>query len=186
MHKFKTTNIKGKDYVEVNQRLLYFRNESTFAGWSIESDLVDLQPDRCCIKAIIRDADGRIRATGHAHEDRTSSMINKTSYVENCETSAFGRALAALGIGIETSIASANEVSMAIAKQEQFNDLSDKLGLVPSYDDLTVATLKADFLKLVQKLPADQQERFLKDIDQMTPARFEKGIAFIQNQLSKK
>jgi hypothetical protein len=51
---------------------------------------------------------------------------------------------------------------------------------------LTVATLKADFLKLVQKLPADQQERFLKDIDQMTPARFEKGIAFIQNQLSKK
>jgi len=110
MHIFKTTNIKGKDYVEVNQRLLFFRNTPAYAGWSIESDFVDLQPDRCCIKAIIRDADGRIRATGHAHEDRTSSMINKTSYVENCETSAFGRALAALGIGIETSIASANEV----------------------------------------------------------------------------
>ena len=186
MHKFKTTNIKGKDYVEVNQRLLFFRNEPAYAGWSIESDLVDLQPDRCCIKAMIRDADGRIRATGHAHEDRTSSMINKTSYVENCETSAFGRALAALGIGIETSIASANEVSMAIAKQDQFNDLTDKLGLVPAYDDLTAATLKADFLKLVQKLPADQQERFMKDLDQMTPARFEKGIQFIQNQLSKK
>ena len=190
MHKFKTTNIKGKDYVEVNQRLLYFRNEPTFAGWSIESDLVDLQPDRCCIKAIIRDADGRIRATGHAHEDRTSSMINKTSYVENCETSAFGRALAALGIGIETSIASANEVSMAIAKQENLNDLNDKLGLSPSYwvavDELTTATLKADFLALVKKLPADQQERFMKDLDQMTPARFEKGIQFIQNQLSKK
>ena len=186
MHKFKTTNIKGKDYVEVNQRLLFFRNEPAYAGWSIESDLVDLQPDRCCVKAMIRDADGRIRATGHAHEDRTSSMINKTSYVENCETSAFGRALAALGIGIETSIASANEVSMAIAKQENLNDLNDKLGLVPAYDDLTAATLKADFLKLVQKLPADQQERFLKDLDQMTPARFEKGIQFIQNQLSKK
>jgi len=184
MHKFKTTNIKGKDYVEVNQRLLFFRNEPAYAGWSIESDLVDLQPDRCCIKAIIRDADGRIRATGHAHEDRTSSMINKTSYVENCETSAFGRALAALGIGIETSIASANEVQMAIA-QQNLGDLNDRLGLVPTYDDLTVATLKADFIKLVQKLPADQQERFLKDIDQMTPARFEKGIAFIQNQLAK-
>ena len=188
MHKFKTTNIKGKDYVEVNQRLLYFRNEPTFAGWSIESDLVDLQPDRCCIKAIIRDADGRIRATGHAHEDRTSSMINKTSYVENCETSAFGRALAALGIGIETSIASANEVSMAIAKQEQFNDLSDKLGLTPEerFNSVIVSTLKEDFLKLVKKLPADQQERYMKDLDQMTPARFEKGIQFIQNQLSKK
>ena len=188
MHKFKTTNIKGKDYVEVNQRLLFFRNEPAYAGWSIESDLVDLQPDRCCIKAMIRDADGRIRATGHAHEDRTSSMINKTSYVENCETSAFGRALAALGIGIETSIASANEVQMAIAKQENLNDLNDKLGLVPEerFNRVIAATLKADFLKLVQKLPAEQQERFMKDIDQMTPARFEKGIAFIQNQLSKK
>jgi hypothetical protein len=79
-----------------------------------------------------------------------------------------------------------NEVSMAIAKQENLNDLNDKLGLVPAYDDLTAATLKADFLKLVQKLPADQQERFMKDLDQMTPARFEKGIQFIQNQLSKK
>ena len=65
-------------------------------------------------------------------------------------------------------------------------DLNDKLGLVPAYDDLTAATLKADFIKLVQKLPADQQGRFMKDIDQMTPARFEKGIQFIQNQLSKK
>jgi hypothetical protein len=65
-------------------------------------------------------------------------------------------------------------------------DLNDKLGLIPAYDDLTAATLRADFLKLVQKLPADQQERFMKDIDQMTPARFEKGIVFIQNQLSKK
>ena len=65
-------------------------------------------------------------------------------------------------------------------------DLNDKLGLVPAYDDLTAATLRADFIKLVQKLPADQQERFMKDLDQMTPARFEKGIQFIQNQLSKK
>jgi hypothetical protein len=69
-------------------------------------------------------------------------------------------------------------------------DLNDKLGLSPSYwvavDELTTATLKADFLALVKKLPADQQERFMKDLDQMTPARFEKGIQFIQNQLSKK
>jgi len=115
-------------------------------------------------------------------------MINKTSYVENCETSAFGRALAALGIGIETSIASANEVQMAIAKQEQLSDLTDKLGLTPEerFNSVIVSTLKNDFLKLVKKLPADQQERYMKDLDQMTPARFEKGIAFIQNQLSKK
>jgi len=146
MHIFKTANIESKDYVEAHQHLLFYRNTPAYAGWSIESDFVDLQPDRCCIKAIIRDADGRIRATGHAHEDRTSSMINKTSYVENCETSAFGRALAALGIGIETSIASANEVQMAIAKQENFNDLNDKLGLVPEerFNSFIAATLKSD------------------------------------------
>jgi len=184
MHKFKTTNIKGKDYVEVNQRLLYFRNESAYAGWSLESELIDLQPDRCCVRAVIRDNDGRIRATGHASEDRTSSMINKTSYVENCETSAWGRALACIGIGIETSIASSNEVQMAIA-QQGLGDLNDKLGLVSSYDDLTTATLRADFLALLDKLPKEQQAKFMKDIDQMTPARFEKGIQFIQNQLAK-
>ena len=75
---------------------------------------------------------------------------------------------------------------MAIAQQANLDDLSDRLGLVATYDDLTAAALKAHFLHLVKKLPADQQERYMKDIDQMTPARFEKGIAFIQNQLSKK
>lgn len=190
MHKFKTTNIKGKEYVEVNQRLLFFRNESTYAGWSIESDLVDLQPASCCIKAIIRDAEGRIRATGHAQEDRTSSMINKTSYVENCETSALGRALAALGIGIETSIASANEVQMAIAKQNliasnpEVQDLTDRLGLVSSYDDLTIATLKADFIALVAKLPEDQQFKY-QEHKGMTPARYENGIKFLQGEIAK-
>ena len=57
------------------------------------------------------------KANGFAQEDKSSSYINKTSYVENCETSAWGRALANLGIGIDTSIASSNEVSMAISKQ---------------------------------------------------------------------
>jgi hypothetical protein len=64
-------------------------------------------------------------------------------------------------------------------------DLNDKLGLVPSYDELTTATLKADFLALVDKLPKEQAAKFIKDIDHMTPARFEKGIQFIQNQLAK-
>ena len=62
--------------------------------------------------------DGNIVAVGHAHEVKTASNINKTSYVENCETSAVGRALAMLGIGIDVSIASANEVQDAIAKQD--------------------------------------------------------------------
>lgn len=118
-HKFKTTNIKGKQYVEVNQRLLFFRNEDKYEGWGIETHFLILDSESCVAQCTIKDADGHIVAQGTAQEDKSSSYINKTSYIENCETSAVGRALAMLGIGIETSIASSNEVSMAIAKQEQ-------------------------------------------------------------------
>lgn len=117
-HHFKTTNIKGKQYVEVNERIKYFRTAKEYTGWTLTSELVSLEHDSCVVRAEIRNADNALVATGFAQEDRTSSHINKTSYVENCETSAWGRALANLGIGIDTSIASSDEVAMAIAKQE--------------------------------------------------------------------
>lgn len=116
-HQFKTTNIKGKAYVEVNERIKYFRESGNYNGWSLSSEVVHLDENSCVIRAEIRDENWVLRATGFAQEDKSSSFINKTSYVENCETSAWGRALANLGIGIDTSIASSNEVSMAIAKQ---------------------------------------------------------------------
>ena len=116
-YKFKTTNIKGKEYVEVNQRVLYFRNEEQYKGWSLTSEILHITDESCVIKATVSNAEGAEMASGIAQEDKSSSYINKTSYVENCETSAWGRALGNLGIVIETSIASSNEVSMAIAKQ---------------------------------------------------------------------
>ena len=122
-HKFKTTKIKGKDYVEVNQRLLYFRNEKKYEGWGIEIRFLVLDSESCVAQCTIKDDDGYIVAQGTAQEDKSSSRLNQTSYVENCETSAVGRALAMLGIGIETSIASSNEVSMAIAKQQDAETL---------------------------------------------------------------
>ena len=116
-HQFKTTNIKGKAYVEVNERIKYFRESGNYNGWSLSSEIVHLDENSCVIRAEVRDENWVMRATGLAQEDKSSSYINKTSYVENCETSAWGRALANLGIGIDTSIASSNEVSMAISKQ---------------------------------------------------------------------
>jgi hypothetical protein len=117
-YKFKTTNIRGKQYVEVNERIKFFRQEDQYKDWTIMSEFTVLDSEQCVCKTTIADATGRVIATGHAHEVQGSSNINKTSYVENCETSAIGRALAMLGIGIDTSIASANEVQDAIAKQE--------------------------------------------------------------------
>ena len=118
-YKFKTTNIRGKQYVEVNERIKFFRQEEQYKNWSLITEFTVLDEAQCVCKASIADPEHRIISVGHAHEVQGSSNINKTSYVENCETSAIGRALAMLGIGIDTSIASANEVSDAIAKQEE-------------------------------------------------------------------
>ncbi len=121
-YKFKTTNIRGKKYVEVNERIKFFRQEDQYKNWTVATDFPVLDSDAAVCKATIADTDGRVISVGHAHEERGSSNINKTSFVENCETSAIGRALAMLGIGIDTSIASANEVQDAIAKQQAMVD----------------------------------------------------------------
>jgi hypothetical protein len=117
-YKFKVTNIRGKNYVEVNERIKFFRQEEQYKNWGILTEFPVLDSEQCLCLCTITTPDGQIVAQGHAHEEKSSSNINKTSYVENCETSAVGRALAMLGIGIDTSIASANEVSDAIAKQD--------------------------------------------------------------------
>ena len=121
-YQFKTTNIRGKQYVEVNERIKLFRQEEQYKNWGITTEFPMLTPDECLCRCTITDKDGMVIAVGHAHENRTASNINKTSYIENCETSAVGRALAMLGIGIDTSIASANEVNEAIAKQQEMVD----------------------------------------------------------------
>jgi len=117
-YKFKTTNIRGKQYVEVNERIKFFRQEDQYKNWAINTEFPMLTTDEALCRCTITDRDGMVIAVGHAHEVKTASNINKTSYVENCETSAVGRALAMLGIGIDASIASANEVETAIEQQD--------------------------------------------------------------------
>lgn len=124
-HKFKTTNIKGKQYVEVNERVKAFRTLPEFKGMSLESEIIAVDSESVIVRAIVRDESGRIISTGFAHEEKSSSNINRTSYIENCETSAVGRALGMLGIGIDTSIATADEVATAIAKQEATAPVSE-------------------------------------------------------------
>lgn len=117
----KVTKIKGKDYIEVNERLKFFRTNEATMKFSLDSEFIELNESRCVIKAIIKDEEGRIVATGTAYEEKGAGMVNKTSYIENCETSAWGRALGNLGIGIDTSVASADEVKNAIAAEDKMN-----------------------------------------------------------------
>lgn len=125
MNELKTINIKGKEYVEVNERIKYFRSAKKYEKWGLETikikdEVCQQKKDRLVqFRCVIFDENKMIRATGHAEEYMGSSYINKTSFVENCETSATGRALGNLGIGIDTSVASAEEVGNAIANQKK-------------------------------------------------------------------
>lgn len=120
----KTINIKGKEYVPVSERVKEFRER--FGGdAAIVTELVKLTEDECVFKASII-GNGITLATGHAWEARSASNINRTSYVENCETSAVGRALAFFGIGIDASIASADEVTNAVEIQSATTKKVDK------------------------------------------------------------
>ena len=118
MSKEGVVNIRGKEYKTVALRVQEFRTD--FPGHSLITDIVKIDDDQCIIKAYVglHKDDGTVQtfATGHAQEFRKASQINGTSYVENCETSAIGRALACLGIG-GTEFASANEVVNAIHQQ---------------------------------------------------------------------
>jgi hypothetical protein len=121
----KTIDIHGKPYVEVNERIKYFRE--AYDHWSLITEFVELTENRCVMKATILDDVGRVIATGTAEELKGSTFINKTSYIENCETSAWGRALGNLGIGIDTSIASADEVNLAIEQHKEKPKTKPKL-----------------------------------------------------------
>jgi hypothetical protein len=85
---------------------------------SIETSIVDISEKRVVMVAKVHDSDGLILSTGHAEEVQTNHGVNSTSFIENCETSAVGRCLGFLGIGVDTSIATSEEVSQAIDKQE--------------------------------------------------------------------
>src|SRR6056297_1133149 len=105
----KAVNIKGNDYITVNERLKHFRSEDVFTNWAIIETIEKLNDNEGVFKVEILNDHGNIMATAHAQEYRDSSYINKTSFLENGFTSALGRALGYLGIGIDASIATADE-----------------------------------------------------------------------------
>lgn len=114
-----TTKVQNKDYAEVNQRIKAFR--FLYPQGFITTNVESIQDGVCVMTAQVgyyEDGKPVVLGTGTAYEKENSSFINKTSYIENCETSAVGRALGMAGIGIDISVASAEEVQNAILNQE--------------------------------------------------------------------
>lgn len=142
-----TTKIKGKDYAMVHERIKALRSEIPNA--SITTEIVHLEGDTIVMKAYVIDEDGNTLGTGHAEEQRGNGNINQTSFVENCETSAVGRALGMCGIGIDKSFASADEVANAMMQgkkitpdeAEVFKTMCESRGKTPKegYQNMTAA-----------------------------------------------
>jgi hypothetical protein len=123
MDDLRKTQIKGKDYVDVSERVKAYWK--LYPKGRIETEMLFFDHDKgfCVFKATVYDNDGKPKGNGHAHEYQAdkSSMVNRTSYLENCETSAIGRAMAEAGILIEYGMASKQEIDAAKEKAKQMD-----------------------------------------------------------------
>jgi len=114
-----------KDYITVNERILKFYE--LYPEGRINTELISWNDGIIIMKAYAyRDQTNVISSTGHAFEKEGSSYINKTSALENCETSVVGRCLANLGLEIKRGVASREEVENAIDIQEVLKGEKDK------------------------------------------------------------
>lgn len=160
-------DVKGKDYIQVNERVKAFR--MVYPEGTIQTEMLSNDNGVCVFKASAYNGD-LLLATGHAYEKEGSTFINKTSYIENCETSAIGRCLGMCGFGIDTSIASAEEVQNAINNQEE-DEFKEHNNLEMALDKL-IEQENVDYDKLVEKYKTD-------DIHKMSVKQIKNAIANI-------
>jgi hypothetical protein len=115
----RTVNIHGKDYETTASRVDRFREDEDHKDKGIVTSIIHIGESVVTMKAEIgvwHEGHFQVLATGHAEETRTAKGINSTSALENCETSAIGRALACFGYA-GSEFASADEVANAIAQE---------------------------------------------------------------------
>jgi hypothetical protein len=150
-NKLPTINIKGKEYVMVKDRVLAF-NEF-YKNGSIETEIVSAPESATIIvKAIVVPdiASPTRRFVDYSQAKIGQGLINTTSALENASTSAVGRALAYMGIGVIESIASADEIVKAEKSIEYEKDKvcpKDKGRLVISFTSAGKKFLKCENAK---------------------------------------
>ena len=167
-------NFNLDDYVQVNERIEKFYEK--YPDGSIQTEIISNQNGEIIFKAYaFRDREDTRPATGHAMEREGSTYINKTSHIENCETSAVGRALAMLGFEIKKSVASREEVANAKIQQEELskkitNEHADVLSKV--FENLNIAeedvkkSLANMGVSTVQDLNNEQYAMILRKLKQ--------------------
>jgi hypothetical protein len=166
-----TTNIRGSEYAEVNQRIKAFR--MVYPTGFITTEMTSNENGVCVFRASVGYVDNLDRVvlgTGTAYEKEGSSFINKFSYIENAETSCVGRALGMAGFGIDTSIASYEEVANAVENQNKPDNIDKKKAEVKkskaSAEQKKAAELKSkvDMIKKYVASSAEKKEAYLEYI----------------------
>lgn len=161
----KTTDIKGKAYSEVAQRIKVFR--MVYPQGSIATHIESLENGVVVMSCEVKDENGNLLGKAYAYEKEDSSFINKTSFIENCCTSATGRALGYAGFGIDTSVASAEEVANAINNQTLTQEEADSYTLTfGKYKGKTLKEIEEEDHKYINWLMDNtKDERILKMIE---------------------
>ena len=179
------TKIKGKDYVMVDERIRVFWEKHPHGRIQTERiDTIDPISGYYCFKATVwpePQEDPDWFATGHADEyrDDKKSMVNITNACENGETSAIGRALGVLGVLVEGSVASAEEVQTAIEKQLPKNAANGELVLeLKALLEKDITASEKKFIEGIlsnSKIPKEQAESILNQMHNRLAKR-EKGV----------
>ena len=171
------TNIKGRQYIDVAQRIQGFWE--LYPQGRIVTEMVADDGKRCVFKAEAYDmAEGGagLLATGHAYEVNSGRGVNATSYIENCETSAVGRALGMLGIGSTDSIASADEVMNAQQRQAQAAKAPAKAAPAPQAQQDPLKAAKVRLWHALQNYAAEHggiADQLLEGVRSRSDARMD-------------
>lgn len=165
----KTIKIQGKDYVTVNERVKEFHK--LYPKGSIQTAIITQTENEIVMKAtVIPDCSELNRwFTGTAREVKGSGPVNKTSHFENCETSAVGRALGFLGIGIETDIASADEMAKTVTADTPISE--GHIATLKEY----IMSLGVDETRFLKYLKVDSFEAIME-------SQFSKALAALKSK----
>lgn len=192
----KTIGIHGKQYAEVFQRVNAFRR--VCPNGAIKTEMLSNADGVCIFKATIEDEAQNVLGTGTAYEKEGNSTINRNSYIENCETSAVGRALAMCGIGADVSIASADEVMNAIVNEAVEKKVKERMAQLnapapaaePANQHSDGVAMKGtisdeDFAKALLNCKSRNDCLIFKNTYALTEAQTEKFLDFVKKHYPK-
>ena len=169
----KTIKIKGQDYVQVSERIRHFRTSEDYKGWAIEVEWLRIDEDIAIARAIIKNENGIVKSMGTAMEKREERKegekvkVNETSHVENCETSAIGRALGILGIGIAGGEVASYEEVLRAKKQQIINSINNMIDEKnrDEFDEVDFSLMSLEELEEIEKqLQIQEKNKICKSI----------------------